>query len=98
MYRGLTIVQEVICYQLKKVNNKHTLNIMGFGSPTVQGRQGIALQEAYDLTGNNFYNPYWGYQTQSDGTEKENARNRDNHKPYITLGITGKFRKAKYSI
>ena len=71
----------------KKVNSKHTFNIMGFGSPTVQGRQGIALQEAYDLTGENFYNPYWGYQTQSDGTKKKrNARNRDNHKPYITLG------------
>ena len=71
----------------KKVNSKHTFNIMGFGSPTVQGRQGISLQEAYDLTGENFYNPYWGYQTQSDGTKKKrNARNRDNHKPYITLG------------
>ena len=38
----------------KKVNNKHTFNIMGFGSPTVQGRQGIALQETYDLTGDKF--------------------------------------------
>ena len=47
----------------------------------------LPLQETYDLTGENFYNPYWGYQTQSDGTKKKrNARNRDNHKPYITLG------------
>ena len=53
----------------------------------MQGRQGIAIQETYDLTGDNFYNPYWGYQTQSDGTKKKrNARNRDNHKPYLTLG------------
>ena len=60
---------------------------MGFGAPTVQGRQGIAVQETYDLTGENFYNPYWGYQTQSDGTQKKrNARNRNNHKPYLTLG------------
>ena len=45
------------------------------------------MQEAYNLTGDNFYNPYWGYQTQSDGTKKKrNARNRDNHKPYFTLG------------
>ena len=53
----------------KKFNAKHTLNFMGFGAPTVQGRQGIAVQETYDLTGENFYNPYWGYQTQSDGTQ-----------------------------
>ena len=71
----------------KKFNAKHTLNFMGFGAPTVQGRQGIAVQETYDLTGENFYNPYWGYQTQSDGTQKKrNARNRNNHKPYLTLG------------
>ena len=71
----------------KKINTKHTLNFMGFGAPTVQGRQGIAVQETYDLTGENFYNPYWGYQTQSDGSQKKrNARNRNNHKPYLTLG------------
>lgn len=71
----------------KKFNAKHTLNFMGFGAPTVQGRQGIAVQETYDLTGENFYNPYWGYQTQSDGSQKKrNARNRNNHKPYLTLG------------
>ena len=71
----------------KKINDNHTLNLMGFGAPTVQGRQGIAIQETYDLTGDNFYNPYWGYQTQRDGTKKKrNARNRDNHKPYFTLG------------
>ena len=71
----------------KKINNKHTVNLMGFGAPTVQGRQGIAVQETYELTGKNFYNPYWGYQTQNDGTQKKrNARSRNNHKPYITLG------------
>jgi hypothetical protein len=71
----------------KKFNEKHTLNFMAFGAPTVQGRQGIAIQETYDLTGDPFYNPYWGYQTQIDGTvKKRNARSRDNHKPYMTLG------------
>ncbi len=70
----------------KKINSKHTLNLVGFGAPTVQGRQGIAVQETYDLTGDPFYNPYWGYQTQADGSQKKrNARLRDNHKPYITL-------------
>jgi hypothetical protein len=70
----------------KKINNQHTLNLVGFGAPTVQARQGIAVQETYDLTGDPFYNPYWGNQTQADGSQKKrNARVRDNHKPYITL-------------
>jgi hypothetical protein len=65
----------------KKINDRHSLNLVAFGAPTVQARGGIAVQEAYDLTGNNFYNPYWGYQ---DG-EKRNARVRNNHKPYVLL-------------
>ena len=65
----------------KRLNDKHSINVAGFGAPILQGRQGIALQEAYDLTGNNYYNPYWGYQ---DGM-KRNARVRNNHKPMILL-------------
>ena len=71
----------------KKWNETHRFNFMILGAPTVQGRQGIAIQETYDLTGDNFYNPYWGYQTQNDGSlKKRNARTRDNHKPYMTHG------------
>jgi len=70
----------------KKINAKHSVSLVGFAAPTVQARQGIALQEAYELTGNNYYNPYWGYQTQEDGSQKKrNARLRDNHKPYTAL-------------
>ncbi len=67
----------------RKIKEGHTINLAAFGAPTVQGRRGISTQEAYDLTGNNFYNPYWGYQ--NDGKIKRNARMRDNHKPYISL-------------
>ena len=42
----------------KKWNETHRFNFMILGAPTVQGRQGIAIQETYDLTGDNFYNPY----------------------------------------
>ena len=70
----------------KKINNSHSLSIVGFAAPTVQGRQGIAVEETYSLTENNFYNPYWGYQTQADGSRlKRNSRIRDNHKPYVAL-------------
>lgn len=70
----------------RRINKNHTINLAGFGAPTVQGRRGIAVQEVDSLTGNNFYNPYWGYQTTPDGDSvKRNARMRDNHKPYIVL-------------
>lgn len=70
----------------KKINDKHSVNFSGFGAPTVQGRSGLAVQEARDLTGSNYYNPYWGYQTTENGEKvKRNARVRDNHIPYLFL-------------
>lgn len=65
----------------KKLNEGHSIGLIGFGAPTVRGRSGIAQQEIYDLTGNNFYNPYWGYQN----GEKRNSRIRDSHKPTFIL-------------
>jgi hypothetical protein len=65
----------------KKLNDNHSVGFIGFGSIAHRGRQGLAVQEAYDLTGNNYYNPYWGYQ---DG-EKRNARVRHNHVPTVML-------------
>jgi hypothetical protein len=71
----------------KKLNQKHSLGLVGFGAPTVQGRAGIAVQESFDLTGYNYYNPYWGYQTDGDSGEKvkRNARERNNHRPSVFL-------------
>jgi len=71
----------------KKINDNHSINLAVFGAPTVQARSGIAVQEAYELTGNNYYNPYWGYQN----GEKRNARVRNNHKPYVILTDYLKF-------
>jgi hypothetical protein len=65
----------------KKLNEAHDLNFILFGAPTVQARQGIAIQEAYDLTGNPYYNPFWGYQN----GEKRNSRVRNNHVPFIIV-------------
>ncbi|MCI5054787.1 MAG: hypothetical protein MRY83_01695 [Flavobacteriales bacterium] len=65
----------------KKLNSSHSLGFIGFGSIAYRGRQGLSVQEAYDLTGNNYYNTYWGYQ----GGEKRNARVRHNHLPTVML-------------
>lgn len=63
----------------KKINDRHSISLSAFGAPILQGRQGVAVQEAYDLAGTNYYNPYWGLQ----GGEKRNARMSFDHKPMI---------------
>lgn len=65
----------------QKLNNKHSIGFVGYAAPTVQGRNSITTQETYELTGNNFYNSYWGYQN----GEKRNSRVRNTHQPRLIL-------------
>ncbi len=65
----------------KQLTKNNSLALTVFASPSKRGKSGIAVQEAYDLTGTNYYNPYWGYQ---DG-KKRNARVSNYHQPMITL-------------
>ncbi|MBL4624699.1 MAG: TonB-dependent receptor, partial [Flavobacteriales bacterium] len=55
----------------KKIGKRHSLGLTGFGAPRVSGRKGLATQEAYDLMGDNYYNPFWGYQTNAATGERE---------------------------
>lgn len=41
---------------------KHTLALLYTGTYGEQGVRSAATQEVYDLAGNNYYNPNWGYQ------------------------------------
>lgn len=83
----------------KKLNDKHLLSLVGFGSPIKQGRMGFATQEAMNLAGTNYYNPFWGYQ---DGVVR-NSRISNTHKPMIMLshvysmGGHGKITTSLYS-
>jgi hypothetical protein len=88
----------------KKLNDKHLISFVGFGAPIVQGRAGFSVSEIYELTGNNYYNPNWGYQTSADGSSKEkrNARVSQNHKPtallshYFTIDENTKLTSTLY--
>lgn len=51
-------------------NNKHSLSVVTFGSPVERGQQSASYQEAYNLVGDNLYNPNWGWQ---DG-KKRNSK------------------------
>lgn len=65
----------------KKINNEHALNLTVFGTPTQRSMQGNSVQEVYDLLGNNYYNPNWGWYQ----GEKRNARVRSIHEPVAML-------------
>ncbi len=65
----------------KRINNRHSLNLLAFASPTVRGRAGGSTQVVYDLLDNNFYNPNWGYQN----GEVRNSREYRSHQPVFIL-------------
>jgi len=60
----------------KKFNSAHSIGLTAFGAPTKRGMAGASTQEVYDLTNNNYYNPYWGYQN----GKVRNSRISNNHK------------------
>lgn len=65
----------------QRLNKKHSLGVVAFGAPTRRGKSGMITQEAADLSGNNFYNPLWGYQN----GEKRNAAISNYHQPRFIL-------------
>jgi hypothetical protein len=71
----------------KKFNEQHRLQLTVLGAPTQRGAQGAATQEAYDLVGNNYYNPNWGWLN----GKKVNARVRNYHEPLTMLNYTYDF-------
>ncbi|MFO8022898.1 MAG: carboxypeptidase-like regulatory domain-containing protein [Perlabentimonas sp.] len=71
----------------RKFTDNHSFGFTAFGAPMRSGRSGIAVQEAFDLTDNPYYNPNWGYQ---DG-EVRNARVNNYHTPMMLLTHYGTF-------
>ncbi len=61
----------------KVINDKHSISIATWGSPTERGQQGAATEEAYWLANDHYYNPNWGYQN----GEKRNARVVTSYEP-----------------
>ena len=64
----------------KKLNDKHSLNLVGFYTPNRRGKSSPNTQEVFDLKGIT-YNEYWGWH---DG-EKRNSRIRRIAEPVIML-------------
>lgn len=71
----------------KKINDKHSVDFTFFGAPSQRGGSSPVVQEAYDLSGTNYYNANWGYQTiDADGTQViRNSRVSRYHQPFTQL-------------
>jgi len=65
----------------RRINSAHSVGLVAFSAPTRRGIPGVATQEACDLAGTNYYNPYWGYQA----GEKRNSRVSNYNKPLLLL-------------
>ncbi len=70
----------------KKLNDQHLLSFTFLGAPTERGAQQASTQEAYDLLGNNYYNPNVGIQN----GEMRNTRVREYHEPIAILNYNYK--------
>ncbi|MFA8300778.1 MAG: hypothetical protein ACEPOV_11490 [Hyphomicrobiales bacterium] len=65
----------------KKFSDNHSMSLVSFGAPSKRGKGGGSTEEAKELAGDEYYNPYWGYQN----GEVRNARTTDGHQPMIIL-------------
>ena len=68
---------------------RQSLSFTTFGSPVQRGQASASVMEAYDLTGDYFYNPNWGYQN----GEKRNARIITAYDPTAILSHIYKINK-----
>ena len=62
-------------------DDRHSLALTVMGAPTERGAQQASTQEAYDLLGNNYYNPNVGRQN----GKLRNTRVRTYHEPIVML-------------
>lgn len=69
-------------FSLEKVlNDNNSLTLTAFGGPTQRATGGATYQEVYDLTDDNLYNPFWGWQ---DG-KKRSSRITETFDPTAIL-------------
>ena len=65
----------------RKINDKHSISLMGIGAPLRRGKTSAVVSEMFQLAGDNFYNPNWGYQN----GQVRNSREDRIHQPIISL-------------
>jgi hypothetical protein len=71
----------------KRFNFRESLAFTFFGAPINRAVSAGAVQEVYDMLGDPYYNPNWGYQ---DGKIR-NARVRNSHEPVMMLDYSNRI-------
>ena len=71
----------------KQISSKHSLQFTAFVAPYSRGYGSSSVKEVYDLTGNHYYNSYWGYQN----GDKRNSRVKTSILPQFILHDEYKF-------
>ena len=66
----------------KQFGGGNSLHLTLMGSPSKRGKSGATLPEIAEITGDKYYNPYWGLQ---EG-EKRNSRIGQSNQPIAILG------------
>ena len=66
---------------IEKHFKRQSLGLMVVGAPIKRGKNGPATDEAFDLAGTHYYNPYWGYQN----GKIRNSRVLKTHSPLFIL-------------
>jgi len=67
----------------KQFGGANSLHLTILGSPNKRGKSGATLPEIAEITGDKYYNPYWGFQ----GGEKRNSRIGQSNQPIAILGF-----------
>lgn len=65
----------------KIINTRHQFSLNLLAAPAARARSATAVEEVYDLAGNHYYNPNWGWQ----GGKKRNARISKSEMPFAVL-------------
>ena len=76
---------EINAVASKRWRDKHTLSMAVFAKPSMRSTRLASSQEAFRLTGNNLYNPAWGYQN----GKVRNSRIRKEFLPTAFIGYEG---------
>ena len=71
----------------KSWSNRHTISMAIFAKPQMRSTRLASTAEAFRLTGNNLYNPVWGYQN----GKVRNSRIRREFLPTAFVGYEGKI-------
>ena len=76
---------EINAVASKRWSDEHTLSMAVFAKPSMRSTRLASTQEAFRLTGNNLYNPAWGYQN----GKVRNSRIRKAFLPTAFIGYEG---------